>query len=279
VAKQFESLFVQTMLKSMRAATPGDSLFGGDGVKQYRSLLDQQLAINVSQGPGIGLAAMLERQLLAQSGLSKDTPPAPATHSLAAYRRRPPVPASPAGPPAAAPATSTQTVPWESPESFVRSIWPTAQRTADSLGIPPEALVAQAALETGWGAHVLRQADGRSSFNLVNIKAHAGWAGDTVQVATLEYRDGSTVRQTADFRAYSSVAEAFADYADFLRRQPRYAEALNSGGDASAFLRSLQRAGYATDPAYADKVQRIMDSDALRLGQNGFKKMAAGTNT
>lgn len=280
VAKQFESLFVQTLLKSMRAATPGDSLFGGHGVKQYRSMLDQQLAINLSQGQGIGLAAVVERQLLAQSGLRGNTAPAPTQHSLAAYPRRSPTSTPPtAGPPAMAPATTVQTLPWKSPEAFVRSIWPAAQRTADSLGVSPKALVAQAALETGWGKHVLRRADGRSSFNLFNIKAHGGWTGDTVQVSTLEYRDGIAVREAAEFRAYGSVAEAFADYADFLRRQPRYAEALNSGGDASTFLRNLQRAGYATDPAYAEKIQHIMDSDTLRLGQSGFKKMAGGTNT
>lgn len=275
VAKQFESLFVQTLLKSMRAATPGDSLFGGHGVKQYRSLLDQQLALNLSQGQGIGLAAMLERQLLAQNGLSGDAAPV-LTRSFAAYRRRPPATAASAEElSAAAPAEA----PWDSPESFVRSIWPAAERTANSLGVPPKTLVAQAALETGWGQHVLRRADGRCSFNLFNIKAHGGWSGETVRVATLEYRDGVAVREAADFRAYGSVAEAFADYAEFLRRQPRYAEALNGDGDAAAFLRSLQRAGYATDPAYVDKIQRIMDSDTLLLGQSEFKKTADGTNT
>ncbi|HET8702162.1 MAG TPA: flagellar assembly peptidoglycan hydrolase FlgJ [Nitrococcus sp.] len=279
VAKQFEALFVQTLLKSMRAATPDDTLFGGDAVKQYRSLFDQQLALNVSQGSGIGLAAMLERQLLAQSGQSKDASPASVKHALAAYAHQPPGASSPGASAPAAPAADTQAPAWESPEAFVRSIWPAAERTANLLGVPPATLVAQAALETGWGAHVLQQADGRSSFNLFNIKAGTGWTGDTARATTVEYRNGIAVRETADFRVYGSIAEAFADYADLLRRQPRYAEALDSGGDAAAFLQSLQRAGYATDPAYADKVQRIMGSDALRLGGSEFKKVADRTNT
>ncbi len=280
VAKQFESLFVQSLLKSMRAATPGDSLFGGHGVKQYRSLLDQQLASNIAQGRGIGLAALLERQLLSQNAPSKAAAAEPTKHSLADCRNRPPVAAAPIEWPAAAkPGTTSQAAPWESPESFVRSIWPAAQRTAHTLGVPPEALVAQAALETGWGEHVLQRADGRSSFNLFNIKAYGDWTGDTVRIATLEYRDGVARRENAAFRAYGSVAEAFADYADFLRRQPRYAETLDSSGDVLTFLQGLQRAGYATDPAYADKIRRVMDSPALRLGRNEFKKMADGTKT
>ena len=276
VAKQFESLFVQTLLKSMRAATPGDSLFGGQGVKQYESLLDQQIASNISEGRGVGLAAMVERQLLGKSAASTAAPTAPSERSLAAYRRH--AIAAPAPAEAAAePAASGQTTSWESPQSFVRSIYPVAQRTAKSLGVPPETLVAQAALETGWGEHVLRRPDGRSSFNLFNIKAHGGWRGDTVRVSTLEYRDGVARREGADFRAYGSLDEAFTDYADFLRRQPRYADALNSGGDALHFLHGLQRAGYATDPAYAEKIRRIMESERLQIGQAEFKKTADRT--
>lgn len=278
VAKQFEALFVGMLIERMRATTPGDSLFGGHGVKQYRALLDRQLASNLSQGPGIGLAAVLERQMLAHSGLSKDTPAVATAHSLAAYPRRPPASPAPAEAAVAAPTTPVKAVSWESPEAFVRSIWPTAQRTAASLGVPAEALVAQAALETGWGQHVLRRADGRSSFNLFNIKAHASWSRETVKVSTLEYRDGIAATEVAEFRTYGSIAEAFADYADFLR-QPRYAAALTSGGDAVDFLQGLQSAGYATDPAYADKIRRIMESDALRLGRAEFKKTALGTNT
>ncbi|MDN5870098.1 MAG: flagellar assembly peptidoglycan hydrolase FlgJ [Nitrococcus sp.] len=278
VARQFEAVFVEMLIERMRATTPGNSLFGGHGVKQYRALLDRQLAAQLSQGPGIGLAAVLERELLAHSGLSKDAPPSPAAHSLAAYPRRLPAAPAPADSAAAAPATPAKAVSWDSPESFVRSIWPAAQRTAASLGVPPEALVAQAALETGWGEHVLRCPDGRTSFNLFNIKAHGGWSGETVRVPTLEYRDGIAVRESADFRVYDSLAQAFADYAELLR-QPRYAEALNGAGDAATFLQGLQRAGYATDPAYADKILRIMDSDALRLGRGEFKKTDRGTNT
>lgn len=278
VARQFEALFVQSMLKSMRAATPGDSLFGGPGLEQYRSLLDQQMALNVSQGRGVGLAAVLERQLMTQSGLDRNAAPVKTEHSLAGYPRSVHTsPVGPAAPTAAAPSEQAQS--WETPQDFLRAIWPSAQRTARSLGIPPEALVAQAALETGWGQHVLHRPDGRSSYNLFNIKAQGGWTGATVRVPTLEYRDGIAVRETAAFRAYGSVADAFADYADFLRSHPRYAQALDCDGDATAFLGALQDAGYATDPNYARKIRQILDSDSLSPGTTGFKKTDNGTNT
>lgn len=278
VAKQFEALFVQSMLKSMRAATPGDSLFGGHGLRQYRSLLDQQLALNVSQGQGVGLAAILERQLMIQSGLNKDAAPVKMEHSLAAYPRSVHSPSTGSTEQTAS-AAKGRVQSWETPQDFARAIWPAAQRTAQSLGIPPEALVAQAALETGWGQHVLQQANGRSSYNLFNIKAHGDWTGATVRVPTVEYRDGIAVRKTADFRAYGSVAESFADYANYLRSHPRYAQALNCNGDAAAFLGALQDAGYATDPNYAGKIQQILDSDSLSPEAIGFKKTGAGTNT
>ncbi len=277
VARQFESLFVQNLLESMRDASMGDELFGSNAHDQYQGLFDQQLASNVSQGRGIGLAPLIERQILAQQGLKPDAG-LPLDRSLGDYPRRQffRAPAANAAPPqaVAAPAASGSArsdAEWSSPEAFVRDLWPAAQRTARELGVPPRALIAQAALETGWGQHVLRGADGRSSNNLFNIKAHRDWDGPTVQVRTLEYHAGAPVREVADFRAYASPEQAFRDYVDFLRGNPRYAQALAAGDDEVAFVRALETAGYATDPRYTEKIERILGGDVLSSAGEAVK--------
>jgi peptidoglycan hydrolase FlgJ len=155
--------------------------------------------------------------------------------------------------------------PWrpESPEAFVRELWPHAERAGAALGVAPEVLLAQSALETGWGRHVIPRGDGSSSHNLFGIKADTRWNGDRVQVNTLEYVNGVPEQQRAAFRAYQSPAESFADYVDFLQRNPRYRGALAQGSDAEGYLRGLQSAGYATDPAYADKILDILGRGTL----------------
>lgn len=291
VARQFEALFVQNMMKSMRDATPGDALFGSNATDQYQSLFDQQIAGDIASGSGLGLAPLIERQILSQQGL-KPASDGELDRSIADYPRVPgtvarapastsPAPASPSA------ATSITTPPavstpspaggWSKPSEFVRDIWPAAERTAAALGVPARALVAQAALETGWGRHVLRHEDGRSSNNLFNIKAHRDWDADSVRVSTLEYRAGSAVREVADFRSYADLDEAFRDYAAFLRGNPRYREALAAGGDATEFVRALQDAGYATDPRYAEKLERILDGHVLRAAS--VKNSAERTTT
>jgi flagellar protein FlgJ len=124
--------------------------------------------------------------------------------------------------------------------------------------VPAEALLAQAALESGWGRHVMQDGEGRSSHNLFGIKADRRWSGERVSVDTLEYRDNVAIKTRADFRAYSSFADSFADYADFIGANQRYRPALEVGADSEAYLRGLQQAGYATDPAYADKIVAIL---------------------
>lgn len=265
VARQFESLFVNEMLKSMRAASPGDGLFGGQAEGQYRDLLDQQLSMQMSGGRGLGLAPVIERQLLAGMGLPPDVPAL--DKSVAAYRRsavsRPAAAAGPAMP--AAPALGSKASAWKSPEDFVNSVWRAAERTAEKLGVSAKALVAQAALETGWGRHVIQKGDGASSFNLFGIKSHRDWDGEAVKVPTLEFRDGVARKELASFRAYGSLEESFEDYARFLQSHPRYQRALQAE-DPEAFVRELQEAGYATDPEYADKITRIMQSPLLGEG-------------
>lgn len=272
VAQQFEALFVQTMLKSMRAAMPGDALFGGQAEGQYRDLLDRQLSVNLAQGQGLGLAPVIEQQLLANMGLEQEQSAVATKPSLAHYRAAPVVSRTVNKVPEE-PAVNSSTVgdkgpAFESPEQFVRSIWSAAERTAKRLGVATKALVAQAALETGWGRHVIRRGDGASSNNLFNIKAH-GWQGPEVKVSTVEYRDGMAAKEMASFRAYGTLQDSFEDYARFLESNPRYRKALEAAADAEAYVQELQKAGYATDPKYAEKISRIMQNPAISQLETG----------
>jgi flagellar protein FlgJ len=149
-----------------------------------------------------------------------------------------------------------------SPEAFVRSVWPHAQRTAQELGVSPKALVAQAALETGWGRRLANRDGGASSHNLFGIKAGSRWNGERVNASTHEYANGVRQAERADFRAYGSVGESFSDYADLLNN-PRYAQARAAGHDTRRFAQALQSAGYATDPAYAAKINAIAEGATL----------------
>ena len=155
-------------------------------------------------------------------------------------------------------------LPFASPEDFVERLLPIARETAGELGVDPRVLVAQAALETGWGKAVIQREDGSSSNNLFGIKADSRWSGDRVHANTLEYEDGLVVRKREPFRAYDSYADSFRDYLAFLRDNPRYGEALNRTGDPRGFMQALQQAGYATDPAYANKILAILDGARLQ---------------
>ncbi len=269
-AQQFEALFVQMMLKSMREAGDelgGDALFGSDQEQLYRDMYDKQISLELSQGRGIGLADMLVRQL--EDSIARAAPAATEMRQKPAAERREvaapgaaPVneasPSAEAG--ASAPAAATR---FESPDAFVRALWPHAQQAAAKLGVDPRALMAQAALETGWGKAVIQRPDGSSSHNLFNIKADHRWDGARVFKDTLEYRDGIAAKERAPFRAYESYAASFDDYVNFLQGNPRYRDALAQSADPVAFVRELQRAGYATDPAYARKIEDIMGRDLL----------------
>lgn len=241
-AKQFESLFTQMLLKSARASSLGDDLMGSEQTEFYQDLFDQQIAQQMSAGKGLGIAELLVRQL--QHGAAA----APATAASATIH-------TPAA--AAAPASD-----------FVTQILPHAQKAAAALGVPPQLLAAQAALESGWGRREIRNADGSASHNLFGIKADASWKGARTSVATHEYDNGVKRGETADFRSYASLDEAFADYVSFLQSNPRYAQALQQR-DGSGFAHGLQRAGYATDPAYASKLLRIAGSERLQLARAG----------
>ena len=175
----------------------------------------------------------------------------------------------------ATPESSAQAEMPSSPAEFASLVWPHAERAAARIGVAPEVLVAQSALETGWGRHVMQHRDGVSSHNLFGIKADRRWQGDKVHVSTLEYRDGVALNTRANFRAYQSFEKSFDDYVDFLQRNPRYREALQTTADPAAYFDALQRAGYATDPAYADKIKRILDSEPVRQIRRTVKEGAA----
>ena len=156
----------------------------------------------------------------------------------------------------------------ESQENFVTLLKPHAEKAAKELNISPDVLIAQVALETGWGKHVIHDQKGNNSFNLFNIKAAGGWQGDKVNISTLEYRDGIAANEKADFRKYSNYAQSFSDYVSLMKNSPRYQEALDAGKNSSAYAEALQSAGYATDPHYAKKIKSLLNTDAIRsLGE------------
>ena len=287
VAGQFEALFLQMMLKSMRDANLGDGMFDNEHTKTYQSMFDKQISIEMSQGQGIGLAEVLVRQLRRQqvpdAGHENGRGDAA---GLALPERRAFNRVAPESADAGSveeqtvdQGSTSETAPspdWKpaSPAEFVRELWPHAQRAAREIGASPDVMIAQAALETGWGQHMIRNADGSNSFNLFGIKADAGWQGARASTETVEFRDGLMRRERAWFRAYASPAESFSDYVDFLKRNPRYQEALRQAADAPAFARALSEAGYATDPDYAGKIERIRDSRHLQEAIGEIRRAA-----
>jgi flagellar protein FlgJ len=282
VAGQFEALFIETMLKNMREASLGDPLLGDSNQHEmYQGMLDQQLSLEMSSGKGIGLAEMLVRQL---GGESQDLPVPPAGgFRLPASRLASPAPVAsvsayvPAAPVMPAPpvASATPKPMWSDAEAFAQDIWPHAERAARRLNVSPEAIVAQAALETGWGAHVPHAEDGRSSFNLFGIKVSRGWSGDSVTKPTLEFENGLPRPQLAEFRAYNNVAATFEDYSAMLKQNPRYAAVSDHGDDIEGFARALQSSGYATDPAYAQKLKAVADGETMQKAISNLKNSAS----
>ncbi len=241
VAAQFEAIFIKMMFKSMRDASLADGLFDSDQSEMYLDMLDNQVALDLSSKGVFGISEMLVRQLGKNNG-SQLAAPVNAAADDNVQRER----------------VEPGKVQFSSPGDFVSRLMPDASRAAEKLGIKPELLVAQAALETGWGERVIKRTDGSSSFNLFGIKASRNWEGDSVRVSTLEYRDGVMQKEKADFRAYGSFRESFDDYVDFVTGDRRYSSAIDHHGSSEKYIEGLQQAGYATDPAYAAKVLDIM---------------------
>jgi len=286
VASQFESLFVQMMLKSMRDATIEGGLFDSNQLDLYQQMFDQQVSLDISQRGGVGLADTLVDQLGGQNssaslsseskGNATENQDKPVEPLVALNRNVSEIKRQVLGLYAApndsvgrhtkaTPLvdlnvnTSQEKASWlpASPEEFIRNIWNHAVDAAKELGLDPAVLVAQSALETGWGKKVI-QADQGSSFNLFGIKADGRWDGKAATVNTIEFRDGLAVMEKASFRAYDSLSSAFNDYVDFLKSNPRYQQALDKVANNEEFLVELQGAGYATDPQYAEKILGIL---------------------
>lgn len=236
-AEQFEALFVARMMAAMRETVPDEGAFTGRHEGMYREMMDRQLALDIVRGRGFGLADAIVRQVGGDAGAVEAGPSTSLKPAAVAPR-----------PEAWRP---------ESPAAFVDAIEPHARRAAGELGVDPRVLVAQAALETGWGRYTIARPDGGSSFNVFNIKAGDHWEGPRVAVPTLEYRDGIAHRERAAFRAYGSLAAGVDDYVALIRGE-RYRGARAGAGDAGAYVRNLAEAGYATDPDYADKVLGLM---------------------
>lgn len=296
VAREFEAMLIGQMLKQMREASLGDGLFDNDQSDMYLEMQDQEFARAMSQGDGLGLREVLMRQLSAQQPAAEVLNDPERQAALELPRRRPELdtlrapqgdaapelqPVGPqrseaAGPQGARQGAERSTpVAWPPRDAadFVQTLEPLARDAAAALGVEPGILLAQSALETGWGQHVPSRANGQPSFNLFGIKADSRWSGDQVSVGTLEFRDGVAQREQARFRAYADPSESFSDYVEFIRNNPRYHRALQAGDDAQ-YIRELQEAGYATDPAYADKVLRLRDQLAAHQG-SGSTQVAA----
>lgn len=269
-AKQFEGIFVQMMLKSMRQAqdvlADKDSPFNSQQVTFYRDMHDKQLATELATNSSLGLADVIVQQF----GGSEDFMPADALRNdgnLAALQANPSlrtatVDAKPVVAKSADINTASKQAGFESPKDFVQTLYPIAREAAAELNLAPKALLAQAAVETGWGKFVMHQ-DGNSAHNLFGIKADKRWEGDSVSVPTLEYKDGTAHKEQAQFRRYDSYAASMQDYVDFIQSNSRYEHAISQTHDPKQYFNALQQAGYATDPNYANKVLKVMDSDVF----------------
>ena len=327
VAKKFEGLFVQQMLKTMREANEAfgeGNLFDSQTTKFHRDMLDQQMVINLTSGKGIGLADHFYQQMMQNYGGQMKNESAPKSNehvgelpNAVQYRKamqqqgdadaeqlnnveswvedfmrmsdsshmraalagdeqpeyaQPPiyhshfamVPALLSKPQMISVRGGQKSSISETQENFVSLLRPHAEKAAAELQINPDVLIAQVALETGWGKHVIHDKQGENSFNLFNIKATGQWQGDKVNVSTLEYRDGIAANEKADFRKYTDYSESFSDYVRLMKNNPRYQQVLDAGTNSSAYADALQSAGYATDPHYAKKIKQLLNSDALK---------------
>lgn len=296
-AQQFEAVFMNMLMKSMREATPKEGMFDNEQTRMYTSMLDQQLTQRLASR-GIGLADVMVRQLsqvtqqpdgdagntvapglplnvnaapgskpVTASGVPAETAlrfkqPAAQAYAQAASAQAVPVnPAAAYAQPVIPLVPTAVTRKGDAPahvESFVQRLLPHAQAASASSGIPAHFMMGQAALETGWGRAEIRGADGQNSHNLFGIKAGGSWSGRTVDIVTTEYVNGKPQKQVDTFRAYDSYADSFRDYASLLQGNARYQNVVAAGHSAAGFAQGLQQAGYATDPKYAQKLMSVI---------------------
>lgn len=295
-AKQFESIFMGMLLSSMRKANEvfeDDGVLNSNATKFYQDMYDKQLSTELSEKGSLGLADLLVQQLRPTKGkttpasmLKVPTEAAPVPDKKASTDTQVPAvaptkKAAEIAPPLAetSPQVITETLAsepdpdnedwtFESPGEFIQKLMPAAKQAAQKLGLEPLALLAQAALETGWGQRTFKTAEGNNSFNFFGIKAHNSWQGDVAVVDTLEYRQGVAQKEKAKFRAYESPEQSLGDYVDFIKSNPRYQQAVAMADNPKAYFQQLQAAGYATDPNYAQKILSVFNSETFKQARN-----------
>jgi flagellar protein FlgJ len=257
VSQQVEALFLQMMLKSMRDASAENGETDSNETSMYEDMFDKQVALTLSKHTDLGIARLFERQLG-----TKTAEAAPAAHS-ATPKTGPQASGAHADGRSGGHLTSDAVTPQHAAQ-FVSAVLPTIRRAAASLGVSPMGLLAQAALETGWGKRMARTADGMPSLNMFGIKAGEGWNGARAVADTVEFSGGIATQRRTAFRAYGSIEESVNDFANLLSNSPRYREAIAAGGNAQAYVHSIARSGYATDPDYGNKLNEILNGGTLR---------------
>ena len=279
VAEQVDALFLQMMLKSMRQAATDVGDHQSNELGMYQDLFDKQVALSISARGGFGIGDMIARQLEAQAGGgAPGAPNAAGLNGEAGAYPRPaiatagggyapafaPAPAGGGGPASAVAATGAPASVAASAAKFVSQVLPAIRTAAQALGVNPVGMLAQAVLETGWGRRMARTQNGSPSLNLFGIKADEGWAGGRASAPTVEFAGGVATMRNAAFRAYGSVEESVADFAQLLKGSPRYRQAIAAGQDVKAYIAGIAHSGYATDPGYADKLNGIVQSGVFR---------------
>ncbi|MEZ9354220.1 flagellar assembly peptidoglycan hydrolase FlgJ [Vibrio splendidus] len=266
-AKQFESIFTSMLFKSMRDANSSfkSDMLNSQNEQFYRQMQDDQMASELSASGSLGLADMIVAQLSAGQ-VSDATEDKVRSEGFDTSLERPQYSGRSEEKVSEVQSASTMSATdvsaakhlasFDSPESFVTSMKPYAEKAASALGVDSSLLLAQAALETGWGSKMIKNSLGNSN-NLFNIKADRSWKGDKVATQTLEFHGKTAVKESASFRSYSNFEDSFNDYVKFLNENPRYETALQHQGNSEHFIKGIHQAGYATDPNYADKVLRV----------------------
>ena len=289
VAQQFESMFLSMMLKGMRATLPGSDPMSSDASKMATDLYDQQLAQTMSKGKGIGLADALVAQIERSQGIKPSAPSQAATDGLAksaldAFSQAMPLtmtgataatststsraaaaPVSDASATTAAPVAASTAAVTPVHRDFVDRFKDAAVAAANATGLPAKVILGQAALESGWGKHEVRDVNGTGSYNLFGIKATSSWTGATVDAVTTEVVNGVAQKVVQKFRAYASYADSFIDYAKMVANNPRYEKAMQVAGDALKYATEMGKSGYATDPNYGSKLARVLSGPMSKL--------------
>lgn len=264
VAQQFESLLMHQMLKTMRQANLSEGIMDSDQTKFYQDMYDQQISVHLAENGGMGLSDLIKSQL----GGGRDNIP-----SIDGGQELKPLSMSDIIQ-AVKPLKDKVSVEtnFDSPEDFIKELRPWAEKAAAEIGLSGDALLAQAALETGWGKGIMKTPSEDSSHNLFGIKADSRWDGAKVKHVTLEFEEGIPSRKNEAFRAYESFKDSFNDYVDFIQSNPRYSTAVDMAADPKAYFNALQEAGYATDPNYAEKLSGIMDGSVMNKAMAALKK-------